>query len=1535
MFTMARIKATRGKGKDFFLNHLSCDDYYSEKEQITGKWHGSLAKELGLEGAEVWSKEFSLFQQNLNPVTGDKLTQRTVVGGIRFYDFQCSAQKSVSVMSMFDERLVEAHREAVLVGMRELEKFAAVRLRSGENVHTQNHENTGQIVYAEFHHDVSRALDPQLHTHNVVCNVTKDKDGVYKALENADMCQAIRYCGRAYQNELARRCIELGYEIENSHDFKGKFKGFEIKGVPENVLEKFSQRTRDIDEQIALKEQKLGRSLTAAEKHEISLDTRSRKMLESDAATVRKEQLGRLDFTELKDLKDLAGKARGCEDCASSRSAAERRPRLTFEEIIPELYENASVLRQDQVLAEALTQNLGQHNLEMWKQALARMEELWNIGGEAHNPYLSPEAVIEAEQYAVEIVEQECDQFEPLGEGFIPFAGQSNRDAQAEVIKGMLESKDRFILLRGVAGSGKTSTLQELCQGMRFGGTQEIQLLAPTNSAVDVLKSEGFEQSQTVASFIMNHDDIPRKSVVIVDEAGLNSLREGVALLKAAKEKDFRLIFVGDSRQHSAVENGDFFRLLEKFSSIDKFSLTEIHRQQVADYKAGIQDCADGCFGAAFERFDRLEYIHEAQAGYISQAAQKYLEFTENGNDFSQTIAVAPTHDECDKLTAEIRRAIPLGETVDLPFVFRSAQWSKAKLGNLKNYEPGQPVMFVRKLKDVANPGDMVTVETIKGKYLHLSNGKQLHISKAGDSLAAGEKRQIELKNGDIIQFKVNLRDRKIYNGNLARITDSPGVVQLLNQNMQPIKDGLRELPEGFGGYDYGWVTTSHKSQGRTANNVIVAAQRLDQKAFYVACSRGRRNLALFCPDKDYLRDNLLRNSSDRLTVHEVRERQYIGKIPALPTKPHIDLNQIQQNRQEYKHKFEQEKSAYDQRLNEYHDAVADKRKTAKECCAKIDELKSQIEDLKGRFKHIRWSEISLIDKISNRLAERKNNKLRAEIKTLENEAEKCRIIAIYAEDDISRMQKPTFNMQSEAPLKFPQRLAAWGDRVIRQAQSKLTKIDHLLVRFAKNSTFETFSDWWRNTRPGEMPHVRQMTWQISRGNTLFGTDLKKLRELPKTEEQYKVFNRAQKAIVSRMDIYRGGALRQIRQQHDERVRSMQQAIEHEAQRLEEHKAVPSAALNQELWSKAFSYCRFSEYDWQYRQTIAAARKTAHEQFRERMEFIFIQEGDLNPMKIPPQLTASEIEQWLLSRTDAGKLNALLETSCNRQHELQLEQERKQQRREEQARAAEAAERAAQEQKWQDAWNEFDAKWQEYRDKSSPKQELTSCEASYLKIQERRRAEHQLPQEAPSWMLNEDELAERLRDNEIERLKQRLGIRPEDAEAPIGSVEQAIYEIQMGQLQEKIQEYDREILSDKLPKWMAERKPTPKLKLKIRNSLYRIHGYTPGAENGNMDPTDRDQMLERKQAAENEYAKYEESLKPKRITTKQCQELDKFVDAGYIESYSRNLTKDQAEAKIADLWVEAREVSRQNQLERERQQHEAQAKKNRSRGMDL
>ena len=63
-----------------------------------------------------------------------------------------------------DNRLIEAHERAVAEALQELEDHAATRVRQdGANADRA----TGNLAIAVYHHDTSRELDPQLHTHAV------------------------------------------------------------------------------------------------------------------------------------------------------------------------------------------------------------------------------------------------------------------------------------------------------------------------------------------------------------------------------------------------------------------------------------------------------------------------------------------------------------------------------------------------------------------------------------------------------------------------------------------------------------------------------------------------------------------------------------------------------------------------------------------------------------------------------------------------------------------------------------------------------------------------------------------------------------------------------------------------------------------------------------------------------------------------------------------------------------------------------------------------------------------------------------------------------------------------------------------------------------------------------------------------------------------------------------------------------------------------------------------------------------------------
>jgi conjugative relaxase-like TrwC/TraI family protein len=241
----------------YFKQHLRVGDYYTEGQIVLGQWQGEGARTLGLDGLTE-TDDFVKLCRNLHPETGQRLTQRqngrrmeTVNDGSErsvanrrvFYDFTLSPPKSVSIAALVgnDERIIQAHDEAVQLAFRQLEMYAATRVRKqGEN----SYRMTGNLVGAIFHHDTSRALDPHLHSHCIVFNATRDSvENRWKALEACEMVAAKKFAENVYYHELTKALRGFGYRIQN------KARGdFEVEGVSQVLIDRFSKRHREIDE---------------------------------------------------------------------------------------------------------------------------------------------------------------------------------------------------------------------------------------------------------------------------------------------------------------------------------------------------------------------------------------------------------------------------------------------------------------------------------------------------------------------------------------------------------------------------------------------------------------------------------------------------------------------------------------------------------------------------------------------------------------------------------------------------------------------------------------------------------------------------------------------------------------------------------------------------------------------------------------------------------------------------------------------------------------------------------------------------------------------------------------------------------------------------------------------------------------------------------------------------------------------------------------------------------------------------------------
>ena len=273
----------RGVAESYFDEHLSHNDYYTQGVSQAGHWIGTGAQQLGLKPGEVVTREaFLRLCDNQHPDTGQQLTPQQFRERRIYFDFVCSPPKSVSILAvtMNDQRIIEAHKEASTMALRELEQFAATRIRKG-GIQEQDRV-TGNLVGAAFVHTTSRALDPQLHTHFVLFNATWDsKENRWKALQTGDMFGALNYGTEVYRNELAKRLHQLGYSTRRTGT------AFEIEGVEAKFIERFSKRSQQRDMAVKRQEQKLGRKLSKQEVSHAVHQSRPKKLKGASDEQVR------------------------------------------------------------------------------------------------------------------------------------------------------------------------------------------------------------------------------------------------------------------------------------------------------------------------------------------------------------------------------------------------------------------------------------------------------------------------------------------------------------------------------------------------------------------------------------------------------------------------------------------------------------------------------------------------------------------------------------------------------------------------------------------------------------------------------------------------------------------------------------------------------------------------------------------------------------------------------------------------------------------------------------------------------------------------------------------------------------------------------------------------------------------------------------------------------------------------------------------------------------------------------------------------
>lgn len=255
--SIGRVHSAGGAAKYF-----ASDNYYStEQGEATSQWAGAGAHALGLAG-RVDTATFERILDGRLPdgsQVGDPATRD------QGRDFTFSMPKSASLLALVsgDKRILEAHVAAVKDTMKWAEaNLAEARIKvDGKDVAVR----TGNLVYALFQHDTSRATDPQSHIHAVIANLTQlpyryrqstridgrtgeaIRDDGWRAWHNPAMYRASTLLTSMTNANLRDRIEQLGYTTEVT----GEHGAFEVMGpngerITAEALAGFSKRAADI-----------------------------------------------------------------------------------------------------------------------------------------------------------------------------------------------------------------------------------------------------------------------------------------------------------------------------------------------------------------------------------------------------------------------------------------------------------------------------------------------------------------------------------------------------------------------------------------------------------------------------------------------------------------------------------------------------------------------------------------------------------------------------------------------------------------------------------------------------------------------------------------------------------------------------------------------------------------------------------------------------------------------------------------------------------------------------------------------------------------------------------------------------------------------------------------------------------------------------------------------------------------------------------------------------------------------------------------
>ena len=843
-----------------------------------------MAQKYGLAGV-IDSKHFARLSEGQNPHSGEQLIRHrtgqeyttadgTIVKPVEHragWDATFSAPKSVSLTALVggDYRVRAAHREAVTIALTELERYTQARI-GGNNPA----ETTGKFIVAKFEHDTARPVDgyaaPQLHTHAVIFNMTERADGSSRALQERGFFDTQQFATAVYQSELTFRLRNLGYQIE-----AGKSGAPDIKGYTPEYLEASSPRRQQIEEAVARS------GFSGPEAAQIAAhNTRDKKDILSSTEVLAAHRKIANEFGNQADRVVAEARERAATLEQNHVPDALRRAQEAVTFAKDRGFQREAVTDERAIMRDALRRGMGDLTYSQVRESFDQRHsagEFQIVEGQKHETgrQFTTRETIAAERETVGHMQRGQNNIEPImpKEQAATHAATSEflNPAQRRAIEEVLTSRDRVHGLQGLAGTGKTTTLEAIREGAERSG-YAVEGFAPTSRAAAQLRDAGLTAG-TLQGFLARggqeqfSGDPNSRHLYMVDESSLASTRQMQAFMEKIGPQD-RVLLIGDTRQHQSVDAGKPFEQMQQ-AGMQTSQLDQIMRQKDPELLRAVEhlsknETAIGLTllqqqGRVTEIPDNIQRIEAIAKDYVAKPDNALVVSPDNASRQEINNAVRAELQVSGVVSRENHSINVLTPRSDMTSVDRS--WAA-------RYQPDDVLHYTRGSKEQGiEKGSYATVVSAHHKENKITVQKQdgqqtTYDPKRLQGIAAYRETSRDFAQGDRIQFTANNRELAVSNrdmGTIERIENNQISVKMDDAKRRTVTFDAAQMRH----FDHGYAVTSHSSQGLTADRVLVNMdtkvhpELINTRFAYVSVSRASEDVRIYTNDAAVLSERL------------------------------------------------------------------------------------------------------------------------------------------------------------------------------------------------------------------------------------------------------------------------------------------------------------------------------------------------------------------------------------------------------------------------------------------------------------------------------------------------------------------------------------------------------------------------------------------------------------------------------------------------------------------------------------------------------